>query len=91
MAREEVDLDFEFSNDELANFLESFSEKLREGEVGLSFKGREEVNIEPNQKNQVDMEFVDGNDHKKLEIELELHEKLESTEEGRRKMKVKVV
>jgi len=91
MANEEVELDFEFSNEELANFLESFSEKLREGEVGLSFRGREEVQIEPNKSNQVEMDFKEGEAYKKLQLEVELHQEMESTEDGRRKMKVKVV
>lgn len=91
MTVEEVDLDFEFSNDKLANFLENFAEKLREGEVGLSFKGREEVQIEPDGENRVEMEFKEGDTYRKLELEIELSEELESTEEGRRKINVKVV
>lgn len=91
MASQEVDLDFEFSNDELANFLDNFADKLREGEVGLSFKGREEVQIEPNQDNQVEMEFKEGDTYKKLELEIDLVQEMESTEEGRRKINVKVV
>ena len=91
MASEEVELDFQFSNEELANFLENFSEKIREGEVGLSFKGREEVDIEPNKDNELEMKFYEGNTSKTLEIEIKLREEIESTDEGRRKMKVKVV
>lgn len=91
MTVEEVDLDFEFSNDELANFLENFAEKLREGEVGLSFKGREEVQIEPDGNNQVEMEFREEDTYRKLELEIELSEQMESTDEGRRKINVKVV
>jgi amphi-Trp domain-containing protein len=91
MPSEEVDLEFEFSNEELANFLESFSEKIREGEVGLSFKGREEVEITPNKDSQLEMEFYEGDTHKTLELEIKLHQEMESTEEGRRKINVQVV
>lgn len=91
MPSEEVDLEFEFSNEELANFLENFSEKIREGEVGLSFKGREEVNIEPNKDNQLEMEFYEGNTYKSLELEIKLRQELESTDEGRRKITVELV
>ncbi|MFB6200056.1 MAG: amphi-Trp domain-containing protein [Candidatus Nanohaloarchaea archaeon] len=91
MTQEEIDLDFEFNNDELANFLESFADKLRQGDVGLSFKGREEVEIEPNRSNQLDLEFEEGEKHKKLEIEVELYEEIEETQQGRQKIDVKVV
>lgn len=91
MATEEVELEFEFSNDELANFLENFAEKLREGEVGLSFKGKEEVEIEPNRENQLEMEFYETSDFKQLDIDIGLREELETTDEGRRKIKVEVV
>ena len=91
MTNEQIDLDFEFNNDELANFLESFADKLRQGDVGLSFKGREEVEIEPNRSNQLDLEFEEGEKHKKLEIEIELYEEIEETQQGRQKIDVKVV
>lgn len=91
MTVEQVDLDFEFSNDELANFLENFADKLREGEVGLSFKGRKEVQIEPDQDNKVEMNFTEGDTYRKLELEIELKEEMESTDDGRRKINVKVV
>jgi amphi-Trp domain-containing protein len=91
MEKEQVDLNFEFSNQELANFLENFAEKIRGGDVGLSFKGREEVEIEPSENNQVELEFYETNDAKKLELQIELHEEIETTEEGRRKIQVKVV
>ncbi|MFT4892966.1 MAG: amphi-Trp domain-containing protein [Candidatus Nanohaloarchaea archaeon] len=91
MATEEVDLDFEFSDEELANFLDNFADKLREGEVGLSFKGREEVQIEPNQDSRVELEFKEGDTYKKLSVDMELREEMESTSEGRRKINVKVV
>lgn len=91
MTSEEVDLEFEFSNDKLANFLENFADKLREGEVGLSFKGREEVQIKPDRDNRVEMEFREEDAYRKLELEIELYEEMESTEEGRRKINVKVV
>lgn len=88
---EQVDLDFEFSNEELANFLENFSKKIRDGEVGLSFKGREEAEIEPTRSNQVELEFHETNDARKMELKVELFEEIETTEEGRRKLKVQVV
>lgn len=91
MSTEELELEFEFTNDELANFLENFAQKLREGEVGLSFKGREEVDIEPNKDNQLDMEFFESSTRKQLDFEITLVEELESTDEGRRKIPVKVV
>jgi amphi-Trp domain-containing protein len=91
MPSEDVDLEFEFSNEELANFLESFSEKIREGEVGLSFKGREEVEITPSTDSQLEMQFHEGDTYKSLKLDIQLHEELDSTEEGRRKINVKVV
>jgi len=87
----EVDLDFQFSNNELANFLENFAEKIREGEVGLSFKGREEVQIEPNKQNQLELKFNEGKEYRKLELEVELKEELETTDEGRQKIEVEIV
>ena len=87
----EVDLDFQFSNDELANFLENFASKIREGEVGLSFKGREEVQIEPTVQNQLEMEFNEENDHRKLQLEIELKEEIETTDKGRQKIEVEIV
>jgi amphi-Trp domain-containing protein len=91
MSTEELELEFDFSNEELANFLENFAEKLREGEVGLSFKGREEVEIEPNNDNQLEMEFFESGSRKQLDLEITLLEEMESTDEGRRKIPVKVV
>lgn len=91
MATEEIELDFEFSNNELANFLENFAEKLREGEVGLSFKGREEVSIRPSKDSKVEMDFEQGNEIKKMELEIDLYEELDTTEDGRQRIGVKVV
>jgi amphi-Trp domain-containing protein len=91
MVNEQVDLDFEFSNEELANFLENFAGKLRDGEVGLSFKGRQEVNIEPTQDNKVDMNFFESSDNKRLDLRITLKEQIETTDEGRRKLKVEIV
>lgn len=91
MSSQEVELDFEFSNEELANFLENFSEKIREGQVGLSFKGKEEVEIEPNQENRLEMEFFESETVKQLELEIKLRQEMESTDEGRRKIRVEVV
>lgn len=91
MTSKEIDLDFEFSNQELANFLENFAEKLRDGEVGLSFKGREEVEISPTKNNKVEMDFEEGSKMKKMEIEVTMYEEMDTTDEGRRKIDVKVV
>ena len=91
MTKEEVDIDFEFSNGELANFLENFAEKIRDGEVGLSFKGRSELNIEPTRQNQVDMEYFEAKDRRQLELKIKLIEDIETTDEGRRKIQVEVV
>ena len=87
----EVDLDFQFSNDELANFLENFAEKVREGEVGLSFKGKEEVRIEPTAQNNLEMEFKEENEYRQLELEVSLREDIETTEKGRQKIEVEIV
>jgi amphi-Trp domain-containing protein len=87
----EVDLDFQFSNDELANFLENFAEKIREGKVGLSFKGKEEVRIEPSTSNRLEMEFEEHDEYKTLELEVNLKEEMETTDTGRRKLEVEIV
>lgn len=91
MSSEEVELEFDFNNEELANFLHNFADKIDEGEVGLSFKGREEVEIQPNKQNQLEMEFYESNTRKQLELEIKLREEMESTDEGRKKINVKVV
>ncbi len=91
MASEELELDFQFSNEELANFLESFSKKIREGDVGLSFKGREEVDIEPTDDSQIELEFYESSKYKTLELEIKLQEEMNTTEEGRRKVQVEIV
>lgn len=87
----EVDLDFQFSNDELANFLENFADKVRDGEVGLSFKGREEVHITPTTENRLEMEFKEADEYRQLELEISLREEIETTEEGRQKIEVEIV
>ena len=87
----EVDLDFQFSNDELANFLENFAEKVREGDVGLSFKGQEEVRIEPTTENRLEMDFKEQDERKVLELEVTLMEEIETTEQGRQKIEVEIV
>jgi len=91
MSREEVELDFEFNNEELANFLENFSEKIREGKVGLSFKGRDEVEIEPNTDNRLELEFFETEKMRQLELSIKMREEVETTNEGRKKITVKVV
>ncbi len=91
MSSKEVELDFDFSNDELANFLENFAEKIREGEVGLSFKGKEEVDIAPTQDNQLELEFYQTDEFKKMELEIELREQRETTSSGREKISVEIV
>jgi amphi-Trp domain-containing protein len=92
MASEQVDLNFSFSNEELANFLENFSEKLRDGEIGLSFKGREELRIEPNTENHIELEFVEGDDSKQMKLEINLAQEDFDFEddEGRKKISVMV-
>lgn len=87
----EVELDFDFSHDELANFLENFASKIREGKVGLSFKGREEVRIEPTTQNHLEMEFEEQEDKRTLELEINLTEEIETTDTGRRKIEVEIV
>jgi len=91
MSSKEVDLDFSFDNDELANFLENFSQKIREGKVGLSFKGKEEVEIEPTEDAQLDMDFRQGEDQRTLQLEIMLREEVETTDEGRKKINVEIV
>ncbi|WP_414836431.1 amphi-Trp domain-containing protein [Candidatus Nanohalococcus occultus] len=91
MTKEEVDLDFTFSNGELANFLENFASKIREGDVGLSFQGREEVEISPTEDNRVELEFTESDRQKKLELEITLRQEIETTEEGRPKISVEIV
>ncbi|MFB6116474.1 MAG: amphi-Trp domain-containing protein [Candidatus Nanosalina sp.] len=92
MASEEVDLNFKFSNEELANFLENFSEKLRDGEIGLSFKGREELEIEPNTENHIQLEFVEMDTAKQMELQISLAQEQFEREggEGRKKISVTV-
>lgn len=91
MPSEEVELDFEFNNEELANFLENFASKIREGDVGLSFKGREQVEITPNKDNKLELEFYESSTMKSLELEVKLRQEMESTNEGRRKISVELV
>ena len=92
MSSKEVDLNFSFNNEELANFLENFSQKIREGKVGLSFKGKEEVEIEPTEDAELDMDFYQRKDQRTLELEITLKEEVETTdEEGRQKISVEVV
>jgi amphi-Trp domain-containing protein len=92
MPTEEVELNFRFSNEELANFLDNFADKLRDGQIGLSFKGREELEIEPNTENHIELEFVEGESAKQLEIEMRLaQENFDfEDEQGRKKISVKV-
>lgn len=91
MSSKEVDLDFSFDNDELANFLENFSQKIREGKVGLSFKGKEEVEIEPTEDADLSLDFYQGSEQRTLELEITLREEVETTDEGRQKINVEVV
>lgn len=92
MTSERVDLNFNFSNEELANFLENFSEKLRDGEIGLSFKGREELKIEPNMENEIELQFEEREDSKELDMRINLRQEdfeLEDSE-GRETISVTV-
>ena len=91
MSSKEVELDFDFSDDELANFLENLSEKIREGKVGLSFRGKEEVEISPNDNNRLELEFYEGDEFKKMELEIEIREQRETTSAGREKIQVELV
>ncbi len=91
MSSKEVELDFDFSDDELANFLENLSEKIREGNVGLSFRGKEEVEISPNDNNRLELEFYEGEEFKKMELEIEIREQRETTSAGREKIQVELV
>ncbi|EHK00722.1 hypothetical protein HRED_00758 [Candidatus Haloredivivus sp. G17] len=91
MSSKELELDFNFSNDELANFLENFAEKIREGEVGLSFKGQEEVEIAPNSTNRMKIDFDEFDEYKEMELEIELREDIETTNQGREKISVEIV
>jgi amphi-Trp domain-containing protein len=91
MSSKELELDFDFSNDELANFLENFAEKIREGEVGLSFKGQEEVDISPNRDNQLELEFDESDEHKKMSLEVTLRQDVDTTDAGREKISVEIV
>ena len=92
MPSEEVELNFQFSNEELANFLENFSNKLREGEIGLSFRGREELEIEPNQENSIELSFSEEGAEKELELDIKLRQdNFDYTDdEGRKKISVVV-
>ncbi len=91
MSSKEVELDFDFSDDELANFLENFAEKIREGKVGLSFKGKEEVDIAPTEDNKLELEFYQSDEFKKMELQIELREQRETTSTGREKISVEIV
>lgn len=91
MSSKELELDFDFSNDELANFLENFAEKIREGEVGLSFKGQEEVDISPNRDNQLELEFDESDEYKKMNLEVTLRQDVDTTDTGRERISVEIV
>jgi amphi-Trp domain-containing protein len=91
MPSEEVELNFGFSNEELANFLQNFSDKLREGEIGLSFKGREELEIEPNTENQIELEFKEEGTRKELGIEISLVQEDFDYEDDSGRKKIQVI
>ncbi len=91
MSGEEVELDFEFSNQELANFLENFAEKIRDGQVGLSFKGREKVEIEPTESNLLELDYENKEGRKQMDLEIKLLEENTTQETGREKIRVEVV
>lgn len=91
MSSKELDLEFDFSNEELANFLDNFADKIRDGEVGLSFRGKEEINIEPTRDSELSLDFEEEESHRQLEIEIKLREEIETSEEGRRKIEVQIV
>lgn len=91
MSSKELDLEFDFSNEELANFLDNFADKIRDGEVGLSFRGKEEINIEPTRDSELTLDFEEEESYRQLEIEIKLREEVETSEEGRRKIEVQIV
>ena len=91
MSRKEVDLNFSFDNEELANFLENFSQKIREGKVGLSFKGKEEVEIQPTEDSELEMDFHQEEDRRTLELQITMKEELETNDQGRQKISVEVI
>ncbi len=91
MSSKELDLEFEFSNEELANFLDNFADKIRDGEVGLSFKGKQEIEIEPTRDSKVSLDFEEEESHRELDIRVKLREEIETSDEGRRKIEVEIV
>lgn len=91
MSSKELDLEFEFSNDELANFLDNFADKIRDGEVGLSFRGKQEIEIEPTRDSTLSLDFEEEESYRELEIKVKLREEIETSEEGRRKIAVEIV
>lgn len=91
MSSKELDLEFEFSNDELANFLDNFADKIRDGEVGLSFRGKQEIEIEPTRDSELSLDFEEEESYRELEIKVKLREEIETSEEGRRKIAVEIV
>lgn len=91
MTSEEVELDFGFSNEELANFMENFSQKLRDGEIGLSFKGREELEIEPNMENNINIEFREEGSMKEMKLELHLREQNVESDKDSGRQRIQVV
>jgi len=91
MSSKELDLEFEFSNEELANFLDNFAEKIRNGEVGLSFKGKQEIEIEPTRDSSLQLDYEEDESYRELDIEISLREEIETSEEGRRKIEVEIV
>lgn len=91
MSSKELDLEFEFSNDELANFLDNFADKIRDGEVGLSFRGKQEIEIEPTRDSELSLDFEEEEAYRELEIKVKLREEIETSEEGRRKIAVEIV
>lgn len=91
MESEELELDFEFSDEELANFLENFADKLGDDKVGLSFKGRKEIEVESDEPHQLELDFERKETTRRLSIEIQLSEEIEITDDGREKIQVKVV
>lgn len=93
MSEEQVNLNFDFSNKELANFLENFAKKLKDGEIGLSFRGREELEIKPNKENSIDLKFSEEESEKEMKLEVTLSQDdfdYRENEEGRKKINVVV-
>jgi amphi-Trp domain-containing protein len=71
--------------------MENFSQKLRDGEIGLSFKGREELEIKPNMENNINIEFREEGSMKEMKLELHLREQNVESDEDSGRQRIQVV